>query len=167
MPDLIIASLTIPLEALGEHSQSYEVTGGRSKLRMSDGSQVAQVRWAKLATTLRASGWSPAGLAALDPATPVLLACVAPRAVGSGSPAITLPAARRSDVPPQGEAIVAGRIITTPLTMAGNIAMFTPVPGATSYRALYWPLITAYVELSEDTDLSGAVYGWTLTAEEV
>ncbi len=166
MPDLIVAGLVIPLEALGEHSQSYELSGGRSRLRMMDGSQHAQTRWAKLATTLRASGWAPSGLHGLDPSIAVTLACVAPRAISGAGTAITLPAARRSDVAPVGQAIVAGRIVATALVLAGDVATLDAVPGASGYRALYWPLITAYVEIPEEVDVAAASFSWTLSAEE-
>lgn len=167
MPDLIVSGLVIPLEALGDHSQSYELTGGRSRLRMMDGSQVAQTRWAKLSTTLRASGWAPSGLAGMDPSTPVTLACVAPRAIAAAGNVIALPAARRSDTAPIGQAIVAGQLVATALALVGDVATLAIVPGASGYRALYWPLITAYVEVTDDVDLSAAQFGWALTAEEV
>ena len=50
--------------------------------------------------------------------------------------------------------------------VAGTEVSPSAVTGATGYRALYWPLITAHVEITEDTDVAGAVFGWTLTAEE-
>jgi len=166
MPDLIVAGLVIPLEVLGEHSQSYELSGGRSRLRMMDGSQHAQTRWAKLATTLRASGWAPSGLHGLDPSIAVTLACVAPRAIAGAGNVIALPAARRIDAPPVGLALVGGRLVPTALALVGDVATLDAVPGASGYRALYWPLITAYVEISEEVDVAAASFGWTLTAEE-
>lgn len=166
MPDLIINGIVIPQEALGTHSQSYELTGGRSRLRMSDGSQIAQARWSKLATTLRASGWFPGGLVDIDPSTPVSLACVAPRAIASTHTVLTLPAARRSDAAPIAQAVLGGRIVCTDLEVEANMAVVTAVAGATGYRVLYWPLLMAYVEITEETDLNGADFGWTLTAQE-
>lgn len=166
MPDLIVAGLVIPLEALGAHSQSYELKGGRARLRMMDGSQVAQSRWAKLSTTLRASGWAPAGLHDLDPSIAVTLACVAPRAIAGTGNVMALPAARRGDVAPVGQAVVAGRLVATALALVGDLATLAAVPGASAYRVLYWPLLTAFVDLVEDIDVTAAGFGWTLTAEE-
>lgn len=166
MPDLIINGITIPAEALGAHSQSYEVTGGRSRLRMSDGSQIPQARWAKLATTLRASGWCPGGLVDIDPSTPVQLACVAPRAISSANTVLTLPTSRRLDVDSVAQAVLGGRIVSTNLEVDGNMAVVTAVAGATGYRVLYWPLLMAYVDITEDTDVTRADFGWTLSAQE-
>lgn len=167
MPDLIVAGITIPIEALGDHGQTYERVGGRATLTMADGSQIVQSRWEKLITKVRGDGWAPPGLADIDPAAVVEVACVAPRAISRAGNLIPLPAARRSDAPVRGQAVVAGRVVPTAVVVAGNLATLDAVPGASGYRALYYPLLLARVALeSEDMDVSGAAWGWALTARE-
>lgn len=166
MPDLIVAGLVIPLEALGEHSQSYQVVGGRARLRMADGSQVAQQRWAKLSTVLRASGWAPAALDGLDWGAPVEILCVAPRALSAVGNVIALPATRRLDVAPVGQAVVGGRVVATAVELVGDVATCAAVAGASAYRVLYWPRFTAWLDLEQDLDVNQAAFGWVLTAEE-
>lgn len=166
MRNLIVGSITIPVQSLGPHSQTYSTQGGRTRLRMMDGSQVGQTRWSKLSTTISSTGLAPAGLASIDPATAVSVSCLAPRSLSGSSNVIVLPSARRSDEAPRGYAIVNGSAVPTPLTIATNTATLTTVSGASGYRCDYWPMISAYCEFTESTSNGPAGFGWTLTCEE-
>ncbi|MDP2431258.1 MAG: hypothetical protein Q8O33_04450 [Pseudomonadota bacterium] len=168
MPDLIIAGVHIPIEALGDHNQSYddEAAGGTATLTLADGSQITQTRYRKLTTTLAASGWVPPGLPTLVPGAPVVLSCVGRLAVGGASRVITLPAARRGDAPLIGQATVAGRMVATAVeSVVGHVATLAAVPGASSYAALYYPEFLAHVTITRDVDV-GQGFGWRLTARE-
>lgn len=165
--DLVIGSIGIPIHAGLDFSQTYESFGGRSLRRAMNGAAVIQSHWNKLRTRISGSGWVPAGLSGLDLTATHTLKCVAPQAIYSASNSIALPVARRADLAPYGFAIVAGQPVETAVSVATNTATLTTVAGATAYQVMYYPQLTVVIaEINFDTDAAGAVFGWTLTAEE-
>lgn len=166
---LEIGALVLPLHARHGLSQRYETLGGRASLRFSDGSLLVQRAWAKLRTTIDGEGSIPPGLAGLDTVGAVTLKCIAQRTVGGGT-SITLPAARRSDGDhaPRAYAQVGDLAVETALSIVANVATLTPVAGAELYWVSYYPQLTVICAPTEErVDVNGAVYGWSLTAEEV
>lgn len=169
LPSLIIAGITLPAEAFPA-SQDYAPLGGSTVHRKLNGAAAKQTHWTKLATTLSGSGWSPLALAGVDWSVPVSIACIAPRAIRSATVNATLPAARRADFADAvlARAIVAGRLINTPVSVLVNAATATAVSGATGYEFLYYPLLDFVSQgPREALDMGGAAYGWSLEAEEV
>lgn len=166
-PNLIIAGVELPMQAFPV-AQSYAPVGGEFVRRKLSGAAVKQTHWSKLATSISGDGWIPPALAGVDWSVPVSIACVAPRARHSASNSVLLPTARRSDTAVTAIAIVAGAAVATPCTVVSNTATATIVAGATSYQFLYFPLLSCYSSgPTESLDLSGAVYAWSLDAEEV
>lgn len=168
---MTINGLPVAGETLGDWQQSYEVYGGRAQLRFADGSGITQQAWTRLRTTISGSGWAPAPILALcRSANTAELGCIEPLSVHGVSNIITLPTARRSGgiYAPTGWAVVDGRLTSTPLSLVGDTATLTQVPGAVAYEAHYYPLLTVMaIACQNQLDGNGAVYGWSLTAEEV
>lgn len=166
---LEIGGLVIPVEAAGDIEQTFETIGGSTLLRMMNGAAKKQTHWRKLRTRISGAGWTPPGLAGLDYDVPLLLKSCASRALQSTGNVIAVPAARRTDsgYTPTGFAIVAGRYVPTPLSLASNTATLTAVTGAQGYGVRYWPELTVYAEFSESNRAMGASWSWQLTAEEV
>lgn len=166
---LEIGALVLPLHARHGLSQRYETLGGRATLRFSDGALLVQRAWAKLRTVIEGEGSVPPGLAGLDTVNAVTLKCVAQRTV-SGGTSITLPAARRSDAghAPRAFAQVGDRAVETAVNIVANVATLTPVAGAELYWVSYYPQLSVIcAPVEERADVNGAVYAWSLTAEEV
>ncbi|MDZ7735884.1 MAG: hypothetical protein U5P41_07140 [Gammaproteobacteria bacterium] len=138
---LILGGVTLPAEANIGIRQTYELLGGRAQLRMASGTARLLNRWQKLRTRISGDGWTPRELAALDFGEPLLLACVAPRAVAASGNEFDIPAARRSDsgYGPLGWALVNGELTRTPLEMDGDTATLDAVAGASRYEVWYWP----------------------------
>ena len=170
-----IDALTPPLSALHELEQTYApLAPVRVQRKMSGRGFVQQTWGGKLKTTLRGGGWLPAGLSALASEFPRLthtLYCAVALELQSTTPAIALPAARRTDAgfDPTGYAILAdGRSIDTPATLASDILTLTAVSGALRYQVLYWPVLTVFLtSVTKRQDLRGNVTGWEISAEEV
>lgn len=168
LPTLNIAGIPITAEA-GPVNQGYRTLEGATVHRMLDGTGVKQTHWTKLATDIRGDGWIPLPLAGVDWAVPVEILCVQPRSLYSATTSATLPAARRTDLSVNvfASAVVGGLLVPTPVGVVGNVAAATAVPGATGYQFAYYPKITCHSSgPTLNLDLNGAVYGWTLTAEE-
>lgn len=166
---LEIGGLVLPLHARHSLSQSYELLGGRARLRFADGSGLVQQSWTKLRTVIEGEGTIPPGLALIDTLNPLTLKCLAPRSVAGGV-SITLPATRRADTgsTPRAYAQVGDRVVETAVNLVGDVAGLTPVAGADLYWVTYWPQISAICDpVAERRDVNGAVTGWILTAEEV
>ena len=168
MPDLLIDFLVIPFLALGDHRQEYDHDLAQYDLRMADGSIVRQTRRSrKLTTTLSGSGWMPSGLDDLDTSTPHTISCIAPRSVSGTGPVLTLPAARRGDVPIAGLVVTADGVFSCEVdTVVGDVVTLETTPGALTYQALYYPRFSAWLGYRSDLDMNSATYGWTLTARE-
>lgn len=166
---LILAGVAIPLHASLQLRQVYEPIGGSSVLRMQSGKGLKQTHWRKLRTTLQGQGWIPPGLAGIDYSQPMIMSCIAPRAVTRGSTVIDIPADRRGDTgyEPAGWAQVGDAWVSTPLVMNGDQATLTAVSGADLYMVMYYPQITVLTDgPQEDDTIDTAAYSWSLAAEE-
>lgn len=168
VPTLKIAGVEFSLQTFPV-SQTYRQIEGATLHRMLNGAGVKQHHWGKLATTISGDGWSPAALAGVDWSASFEILCVQPRAVHSATVTATLPAARRSDLAINvfAFAVVAGQLVSTPVSVATNTATCTAVSGATSYQVYYYPKIQSYSSGPTETlDMTGAAYSWSLEAEE-
>jgi hypothetical protein len=166
--NLILGSVVVSFDASYALSQTYEMLGGRSLLRMISGAGHLQTHWAKRRTVITGSGRLPAGLDGLDYTASMSLYCAAPLSIFSATPSATLPAARRTDWAPHGYAIVDGRQVPTGISIATNAVTFTAVSGASGYVVSYYPILTVYVEPPRlNFDGRGVVCGWEIVAEEV
>lgn len=169
LPALKIAGIEIPQD-VWPMSQAYDrVNGGSTVHRMLNGAGLKQQQWRKLFTTIRGNGWAPPALAGVDWSVPVEIQCVQPRAVNSGTTSATLPAARRSDLAVNvwATALVAGRVVATPVSMAGDVATATAVTGASGYQFYYFPKLSCYSDgATEEVDMERAAYSWQIVAEE-
>lgn len=166
--NIIIGGVEISLDAAHQISQTYETIGGRSQRRMLDGSALLQNNWVRRRTVITGQGRLPEGLSGLDYDTTQVIACMAPLSIWSATTNATLPAARRTDWPPHGYAIVSGRQISTPISIAGNAVTFSAVSGASGYVVVYYPSLTCYLSPPRlSFDGRGPVAGWTLEAEEI
>jgi hypothetical protein len=166
-PPLIIGGAEFPLEVF-PISQTYSQISGSSLLRMMDGTGLPQTSWRKLSTSISGSGWAPAALAGIAWPTTVEISCIEPRSIHSASNVATIPAARRSDWAVVCRAVVAGRLVETPVVVVTNTATATAVSGATSYQFHYMPKATFYSKgPTEPLDMQTGTYSWQLDAEEV
>lgn len=168
-PLLKIAGVEVALQTFPVN-QSYDVLEGAALHRMLNGAGAKQTHWRKLATSISGDGWAPVALAGVDWTLPVEIACIQARSIHSLTTSATLPAARRSDLSTNvyARAVVAGELVETAVSLAGNVATATSVPSATSYQFWYYPKLNFYSSgPSESLDLSGAAYAWSLSAEEV
>lgn len=173
--NLIIGGITVPLHAVLEGiQQTYDPLQARSRGRLADGSLQQRTTWSgKVATSIRGRGVIPAGLQGLDYTQPLVISCVAHRAITSAGRVITLPAARRSDAGslPYGRAeVMRGNTpqwVDTGIDVVDDVATLTEVPGAVRYQAVYFPEITVFADPpAESKDGHGTVFGWQITAEE-
>lgn len=170
---LLIGSVSIPQIAALDLDQQYQPIGGEAILRACSGRGIKQMTYQRLRITTSGSGWLPAGLAELDFTAQHVLGCVVPR----GVPAVfatrqaTLPAARRSDsgfTPFATALLPGGQAMSTPVSLAGNVATCTAVTDAVAYRVNYYPAPTVWLmRPSESGSQSDASYRWELIAEEV
>lgn len=82
-----------------------------------------------------------------------------------------MPAARRIDsgFTPFATALLAGgRALSTPVTLAGNVATCDAVSGAVAYLVNYYPAPTVWMlRPNESGSQADASYRWELSAEEV
>lgn len=166
--NLILGGVEVAFDASHQISQTYETLGGRTLLRTLDGTGVLQRQWVKLRTVIRGEGRLPDGLSGLDYSASLTLSCMAPISLWSATPTgLSLPAARRSDWAPHGYAIVAGRQVATPISIATHAVTFTAVAGATGYVCAYYPSLTVYAEPPRlSFNGRGPAAGWEIVAEE-
>ena len=165
--NIIIGGVVIGFGASHEISQEYETIGGRSFDRMMSGAGFLQTHWSKLKTTIRGSGRLPEGLAGLNYNASMTVDCMAPRSIWSATTSVTLPAGRRTDLPPFAYAVVNGRMIKTPVSISTNTATCGTVSGASGYLVAYYPRLTMYVSPPQTSfDGREIVASWTITAEE-
>jgi hypothetical protein len=173
--NLIVGGIEIPVYALIDaFAQDYEEIAAIAGLRMSDGSLIIQRAWPasgnyKLRTTISGGGSLPAPLDGLDRGSAHEISCAESRAIGSASNIITLPTGRRSDTghTPQGYALVSGELVSTPLTIGGNVATLTTVAGAQHYQVRYWPKFSGMITHRSSGNPWQAAKRWTLVVEEV
>ncbi len=169
IPALLIDGIEVPIQALGDPVQTYATDpGGHALLTMADGSRVPQQYWPRLRLNTQISGGGPApsGLSAISPLAQVEVACIGPRDIASTSRVIALPAARRMDVTITGQAVVGGEVVATGVAVVGDVATLDAVAGATTYKAIYRPLLTCYCRLEQDVRVYGGQYGWRLDCVE-
>jgi hypothetical protein len=169
LPTLKIAGVEFAQETFPSSQTYSRVDGGSNLHRKLSGAGAQQTHWNKLATRISGEGWSPAALAGVDWSTSVEILCIQPRAIHSSSNVATLPAARRSDLTVNvlAYAVVGGALVSTPVNVVTNTATATTVSGATSYQFYYFPKANFFSRGPVlDLDLEGAVYGWSLEAEE-
>lgn len=175
---LIVDGVVVPVYASTEINQRYEKRRGATRYRMADGSLRQRRVWpatgAKIVTTISGNGVIPAGIGEdgdVNYDGPIVISCIAPRAVTTTSTSIALPASRRNDAGslPFGRALLLNEVwVSTAVSMAGDIASITPVTGATQYQVVYFPQITVFADPpTEDKPGRGPSFGWTLTAEEI
>lgn len=170
---LLIGSVSVPILAAFDIDQQYQALGSEGILRAVSGRGIKQMTYHRLRIQTSGAGWLPAGLAELDFTAQHVLGCVIPR----GVPAVfatrqaTLPAARRSDsgFTPFATALLAGnRAMSTPVSLAGNVATCTAVTDAVAYRVNYYPAPTVWLmRPNESGSQADASYRWELVAEEV
>jgi len=170
---LLIGSMSIPQLAALDIDQQYEPLGGETILRAASGRGIKQMTYQRLKVTTSGAGWLPPGLDDLDYSEQHVLGCVTPKRVPAAfaTRQATLPAARRSDsgFTPFGTAILAGgRALSTPVTLAGNVATCDAVSGALEYMVSYYPAPTVWLMRPHESGSQGdASYRWELIAEEV
>jgi hypothetical protein len=191
--NLIVASsasggttVTIPVHAATDLSQTYTDLRAQTLYRYADGGSAVRRQWSgKIRTEITGRGLVPPGLAAICSATgTVVVSCAALRSVRSASGTIAIPSARRTDltIVQKTGAIATGkswyartwdgdRYATasgTTTSGAPNTVNITLATGEThgSYEVIYAPKLTGYAELSTDTYTQNDGWGWTLTVEE-
>lgn len=170
---LKIGALSIPTLAALELAQEYPHLDPESIFRTVSGSGIKQMTWRKQRIVTSGSGWLPAGLDTLDTSAQMTLSCIVPRAVPAdfATRQATLPAARRSDAghTPWGAAFMAsGQSVSTPATMAGDVATLDAVTGAVAYQAMYLPEFTVWpMRPTERGNRGDASYTWELVCEQV
>ncbi len=170
---LLIGSLSIPLLAALDIDQQYQPIGGETILRAVSGRGIKQMTYQRLRITTSGTGWLHPGLHSLDFTAQHVLSCVVPRSLPAdfSTRQATLPAARRADsgFTPFGTALLpGGRAVSTPASMAGNVATCDAVSGALAYQVNYYPAPTVWLmRPNESGNQADASYRWELIAEEV
>jgi len=165
---LIIAGLSIPIQAGFSLRQTLDPIESKTLLRTKNGGGILQTRWKKLGSTISGSGWLPEGLDAINIGAAISISCIEPLSVASASNIITIPRAFRSDAnyTPQGAAVVDSQLMPTPLSLVGSVATLTPVVGAVQYHVVYHPIITGFVTISRQFDQAQQLHSWTIDIEE-
>ena len=170
---LKFGALEIPTLAALEIEQGYDLIGGESVFRTTQGLGLKQATWAKRQITTSGGGWLPPGLDGLDRSAPITLACVTPCSVPAdlATRQATLPATRRSDAGhvPWGLAFLAdGGTVKTAATLVGNVATLAAVTGAVAYVAMYLPQYSVWAgRPTVSGSRSDASYRWEIVCEEV
>lgn len=165
---LIIAGVPIGVDEFPS-SQVYRTLQGAVIHRMLNGSAVKQTHWEKTATTINGAGFAPPALAGVNWKALVEISCITPRSIYSTSNVATMPTGRRTDIADQvvAFAVVAGRNVITPVSVAGNIATATTVSGASGYKFWYYPKLMCISNgPTESLDMAGGGNSWSLDAEE-
>lgn len=172
-PNLIIGSIVLADRSRWNYSQSYEDLRAKDVRRLADGSLNVRQLWSgKIRTVIRGEGKLPLALATLDTSSAITVQCASPRHVGGASTSITLPAGRRSGgiYAPIAWAVVDGDLVSTTISITGNVATLGAVASAESYQVAYFPSISADVTIESDEMDQGNgtyVYRWQITAEEI
>lgn len=169
--NLILDGVELPDVAALDLTQGYEPLGGSTVLRTVNGTAVKLTAWQKLRTSISGSGWTPSGLGAIDFSVPMVISCVAPRAIFSAGNSVALPAARRTDpgAEPYCFAILPGGTpVSTSVSVVADVATAAPVSGASKYVFHYYPELTVYADPpTEQFSPATGQATWTITAEEV
>jgi hypothetical protein len=156
-------------------TQSYTELVAQTLYRKMDGSAAVRRAWrGKIRTEISGRGLVPHGLQALCTATgTVTVSCIGHRSVRSASNVITIPAARRTD---SGSTWYARKwnndvwttASGTSTTGAPNVVTITLASGETNegYEVCFFPKITGYPTLSEESYTQNDGFSWSLTVEE-
>lgn len=168
-----IGSLAIQPHAGFDINQQYEQIGPESIRRSVSGRAIKQQTYEKLRVVTSGSGWVPAGIETVDCSAVHIVRCVVLRAVHAdfSTRQAVLPAARRSDAEytPVGYAYLTGpRVVSSPVSLVGNVATVAAVAGATGYSVGYFPQISCFIKRPTISgDVSSATLSWEVVAEEV
>jgi hypothetical protein len=177
-------AVSLPVHATTELTQSYQPLFARTLYRTMSGNAVVRQQWSdKLATEITARGLIPPGFSQLDFDSTMTIACVQHRSVTSTGTAITIPAARRTDVQHKTKA---GTLTTgswyarawdadtystatgSTTTGAPNVVNITLATGESHehYEVVYLPLLTVYADPPTETYAQNEGWSWSLRAEE-
>lgn len=165
---LKIGNIIIPREAGFTLRQTYDPILARTLLRTKSGNGIGQTRWAKLRSSITGSGWQPAALDAIDLSVMHAVHCVETLSAYSATTTVTLPHAFRTDTgyTVQAWALVGKSLVSTPVSMAGQVATVTAVSGALQYQVDYYPIITGLVTISKSGDVDAQTKSWTIEIEQ-
>ena len=165
MTHLVLGGIAVTLHS-GAPVVRYADAGGRTDVRMSDGTPIPMRHWKKRTILISGTGWMATGLDALDwDAYHTLLMPVPLRVSGSGT-AMTLTADARPDEPVTAQALVGGQWVDTSVAVTGRAASITPVAGATSYSVVWFPQYTVLCEPPPE-DYAEGIVEWQIIASEV
>jgi hypothetical protein len=176
--------VSLPVYATVELTQTYQPLYARTLYRHLDGSAAVRQQWSgKLATEISCKGLIPPGFSQLDFNSTIIVSCVEHRSVTSTGTAITIPAARRSDVQHQtkagtlatgswyarawdGDSYATATGSTT--TGAPNVVNITLATGESHehYEVIYLPKLTCYVDPPTESFTQNDGWSWSLRAEE-
>lgn len=165
---LELGGIIVPVQTAGDIEQTFETVGGVYLGRKMNGVAYKQRNWRALKTVISGFGWAPAALGGLDYDPPLLLKSVGARSLQAAGNVIAVPAARRTEsgYAPIGFAVVAGRLVATPLVLVDDTATLTAVTGAQGYEVRYWPQLTVYAEFRDTSRPREARWSWSIEAEE-
>ena len=164
-PPLMLGGVAVHHLLAGGAAETQEAIGGSTIARLSGGAAVKMTHWQKMAGTISGEGFWPPGLDGLDYSQPLELRSTKVRTHQAASTVITLQGTPRPDQAPWGYAIVGRDLVPTPVSMAGNVATLTAVPGATAYQVCWTPKYTVVTNgPSEGQD--GDQRTWSLAWEE-
>ncbi len=169
-PTLVIGSLVMPARSVLGLRVEYEDLAARTDRRTAAGALNRRTAWSgKLRALVSGDGWAPVGLALLDLDSSYSVALPHQRSVSGATTTIVLPATRRSGgiYAPVAFAVVDGELVETSISIATNTATLGAVTGAETYRVDYYPQITAFLTVEQESlDGDRARHSWRLTAEE-
>lgn len=167
---LVVDGIVVPDDNRSQMSQTYKALSAGEVNRVQSGAGLYRGYWSgKIATTVSGQGRLASVLSAILPNQSVVMKCIQSRAVGSSSHIITVPAARRADVPMVGYAITADNdsVETSIDDVTGNVVTLAEVPGAVGYSVNYWPELTLInCQFEDNIEVSDALWGWSLSGEE-
>lgn len=173
IPTFELGGIPIPIEAGSATAKhEYRTSSRLTDLPMADNSirrQIYAGSQRKLVVRISSSDMpAPAGVASLDPAQDYTLKCGAIRTISGLTNSIALPVTRRADAgyEPRGWAQVAGRRVSTPVSIVGDDATLDSVNGATGYGVDFYPEIIGLVDFEDESDRAEGKYSWTLTIRE-
>jgi hypothetical protein len=142
-------------------------SAGFSDFRLGSGRPRRQARWTRIKASISFDGYLPDGLSDLDWTAPLTVQWPMPRSMSSATNTATLPAARRSDYPPEAIAWVDGYPRPTPVTLVGNAATAIAVSNASRYVFAWWPEFEALIIPSTSGDRTKGTFQTHIELEEV
>lgn len=164
-----IGALDIHFKGAGHNVRtSYSKLQAKDILRTKNGTGIMASRWEKLGVSISGSGWLPDGLDSMDEDALVDIHSTAWLSTADASNIITIPRAFRTDsFTPKGQALVNGEMVETAVSLLGQVATLTVIPGADQYHVLYCPIITGYIRsINRDFDEQANEWNWSIEAEE-